>query len=576
LKSLKEKMLNAPNSPGVYLFKDRSGRVLYVGKAKNLRTRMRQYLSQDSWKPKVLLDKSSDIEFLIVSSEREALLLEDSMIYRHAPPFNVLLTSDLTYSYVILDMSKKFPVIRLTKRRSYKAAASHSRKSFVIGPFVNHGTAKGLYEIARAAFGIRSCRWDEKTPLKRACPLAEIGKCSAPCVGRISREEYMANVKRFQELVSGPIGRLEEFIKEQMLRASNNLQFEKAIVFRNLLREIGNLPSMPGNVGNVSGIYVLPRWFDERGIVVFYFVSDGVIYDTMVWTYRGTDKFEFFERVAADIYIKLPRSIFYTPDEYLYIHLKELGLDVEQLSHKDIEHEASQVAQLILMQQEAVERGYESIADVLGLDGLPLRVEGYDMAHFQGQLPVGGMIVFIGGRPAPREYRVFHLNPTRIADVDMVQETLSRRMRHREWGIPDLIVIDGSEPQLKAALDGIRSSFPEWNGLVVALDKGKERVHLPDGASIKIEEDDPVYRWLRWVMMEAHKHINTFHRKMRDRVGGVLLEVRGIGKKRMERLLDVFGGIYGIYNASLEELITKGGLPKSVAEALYRYLHGLD
>ncbi len=569
-------MLNAPQSPGVYLFKDRSGRVLYVGKAKNLRARMRQYLSGDTWKAQVLLDRAADVEFLIVSSEREALLLEDSMIYRHAPPFNVLLTSDLTYSYVILDMSKRFPVVKLTKRRSYKAAASYSKKSFVVGPFVNHGTAKGLYEIARTAFGIRSCKWDEKSYLKRACPLAEIGKCSAPCVGRISQAEYMANVKEFMRLVSGPLSCLEDFVRQQMLEASNSLQFEKAIVFRDLLKELGNLPSLPGNVGDVSGIYVLPKWFGGRGVVVFYFVSEGVIYDTMVWTYRGADESEFFERVAADIYIKLPQTVFYTPDKCLHMHLNKLGLAVRHLPHQDIEKEASQFAQLILTQQEPVEIGYERLADVLGLERSPLRVEGYDMAHFQGQLPVGGMVVFIGGRPAPREYRVFHLAPSRMADVDMVKETLTRRMRHREWGVPDLIIIDGSIPQLKAAQVGIQRSFPEWDGLVIALDKGKEEVHLPGGLSLKLEGDDPVYRWMRWVMMEAHKHINTFHRKMRDRVGGVLLEVRGIGKKRMERLLEEFGGIYGIYNASLEDLIAKGGLPRNVAEALYRHLHGLD
>ncbi len=253
--------------------------------------------------------------------------------------------------------------------------------------------------------------------------------------------------------------------------------------------------------------------------------------------------------------------------------LQVLGCHIANILPDRLSMEMATTAYSHLAYKSELEEGYLQLAEILDLPTVPSRIEGYDNAHFQGSYPMGGMITFIGGKPSPRHYRLFHLNPIRMADVDMMYEVITRRLSHPEWGYPSLMVIDGSKPQLDFVIKAHKDAGVEKTWRVISLDKDTGLIHFDDGRAIYLDETHPAKRFLRWVMAEAHRFINKSHREKRDSIVGIFDSVKGLGPKRMEKLINAFGGFYGIYNASLKELMEKGGLPEDVAKSLYEKLH---
>jgi len=568
-----EKILTAPHEPGVYLFKGSGEEVIYVGKAKDLRKRLDNYLKRRDFKASLIMDYARDLEFFTVPTEREALILEESLIYKYTPRFNVLMTSDITYSYLVINESFRFPTIKLEFRRSRKMTSERLGYR-VIGPFTSRAMARALYELAQKVFGIRNCKWNEKKLLSRVCNLGEIGKCSMPCVGRISEEEYRKNVEEFVKVATSSPSKVKEYLEKSMKEASQSMQFEKAIVFRDALKEFSQISVSQAVVEGFSGIGIIAAFKDGKGVAIVYFI-DSEVRDVLVWHYRGDSASEFYERVALDIYTRICKdgmqTIVFTPK--VKDVLEVLGCSVSNVRPERLAMEMATTAYSHLAYKSELEEGYLQLADILNLPTLPSRIEGYDNAHFQGSYPMGGMITFIGGKPSPRHYRLFHLSPKRMADVDMMYEVITRRLAHPEWGYPSLMVIDGSKPQLDFVMKAHEDVGIEKMWRVISLDKDTGLIHFDDGRAIYLDETHPAKRFLRWVMAEAHRFINKSHRERRDSIVGIFDSVKGLGPKRMEKLMNVFGSFYGIYNASLDELIEKGGLPEDVAKALYEKLH---
>jgi excinuclease ABC subunit C len=568
-----EKILTAPHEPGVYLFKGSGEEVIYVGKAKDLRKRLDNYLKRRDFKASLIMDYARDLEFFTVPTEREALILEESLIYKYTPRFNVLMTSDITYSYLVINESFRFPTIKLEFRRSRKMTSERLGYR-VIGPFTSRAMARALYELAQKVFGIRNCKWNEKKLLSRVCNLGEIGKCSMPCVGRVSEEEYRKNVEEFVKVATSSPSKVKEYLEKSMKEASQSMQFEKAIVFRDALKEFSQISVSQAVVEGFSGIGIIAAFKDGKGVAIVYFI-DGEVRDVLVWHYRGDSASEFYERVALDIYTRICKdgmqTIVFTPK--VKDVLEVLGCSVSNVRPERLAMEMATTAYSHLAYKSELEEGYLQLADILNLPTLPSRIEGYDNAHFQGSYPMGGMITFIGGKPSPRHYRLFHLSPKRMADVDMMYEVITRRLAHPEWGYPSLMVIDGSKPQLDFVMKAHEDVGIEKMWRVISLDKDTGLIHFDDGRAIYLDETHPAKRFLRWVMAEAHRFINKSHRERRDSIVGIFDSVKGLGPKRMEKLMNVFGSFYGIYNASLDELIEKGGLPEDVAKALYEKLH---
>jgi len=303
---------------------------------------------------------------------------------------------------------------------------------------------------------------------------------------------------------------------------------------------------------------------------------DSEVRDVLVWHYRGDNPMEFYERVALDVHSRVCDSdmdvIALTP--YVRDTLSILGCNISDMIPSALAREMATTALMHLEYESELEKGYMMLKDIFHLPWYPVRIEGYDNAHFQGSYPMGGMVTFIGGKPSPRHYRLFHLSPERMADVDMMYEVITRRLSHPEWGYPSLMVIDGSRPQLDFVLKAHRDVGIDKKWTVISLDKDSGMIHIDDGRSIYLDETHIAKRFLRWVMAEAHRFINKSHRERRDSIVGIFESVKGLGPKRMEKLMDVFGGFYGIYNASIDELIQKGKLPQEVAYALYEKLHG--
>ncbi len=570
---IEEKIRSAPHEPGVYIFKGLREEVIYVGKAKDLRKRLMTYLRGRDFKASLILSEAKYLEYYTVPTEREALILEESLIYKYSPRFNVVMTSDITYSYIVINMKQRFPSIKLEFRRSRKMTSARIGYK-VIGPFTSRALAKVLFEMGQRVFGLRSCKWNEKKPLKRVCNLGEIGKCSMPCVGAITEEEYRKNVEEFVSVATSSPFRIRQYLEEAMKEASDRLEFEKAIVFRDALREFSQIWISQAVVEGFSGIAIMVGFKEGKGVALVYFL-DREVKDILVWHYRGDSPLEFYERVALDVYSRLcdenMSAIVWNP--HVEDVLKTLGCSVSDLHPEGLGREMAMTAYSHLISHSELEEGYLMLQDILKLPMPPVRVEGYDNAHFQGSYPMGGMVTFIGGKPSPRHYRLFHLSPSRMADVDMMYEVITRRLAHPEWGYPSLMVIDGSKPQLEFVLRAHRDSGvnPTWR--IVSLDKDTGLIHMDTGESIYLKEHHSAKRFLRWVMAEAHRFINKSHRERRDSIVGVFDDVKGLGPKRKERLLEAFGSFYEIYNASIEELMERGGLPREVAEALYKKLH---
>ncbi len=571
---LEKKLQEAPHQPGVYVFKGPGEEVIYVGKAKDLKKRLETYLKRRDFKSSLIMEWATDIELFTVPTEREALILEESLIYKYSPRFNVLMTSDITYSYLVLNTRLRYPTIKLEFRRSRKMTSERLGYR-IIGPFTSRAMARALYELAQRVFGIRNCKWNEKKNLKRVCNLGEIGKCSMPCVGRINEEEYRKNVEKFIAIATESPSKVREFLETSMKEASSSLQFEKAIVFRDALKEFSQINISDVVMDGFRGIGVAAAFVKDKGIAVVYFI-DHEVRDVLIWHYRGSDPAEFYERVAVDVYSRICKDdqqvISFNP--LVKETLDILGCNVvSSLKYPKLAREMAVTALGHLQYENEIEKGYRMLKDILHLSDIPMRVEGYDNAHFQGSYPMGGMVTFIGGKPSPRHYRLFHLSPIRTADVDMMYEVITRRLKHPEWGYPSLMVIDGSKAQLNFVIKAHNDVGVNRSWRVIALDKDSGYIHFDNGESLYLPEEHPSKRFLRWVMAEAHRFINTNHRQRRDSIVGIFEGVKGLGPKRMKKLLEVFGGFYGIYHASLEELKEKGGLPHEVAKTLYRQLH---
>lgn len=572
--SLVEKIKNAPNQPGVYIFKGVGEEVIYVGKAKNLNKRLYSYITKRDFKASIIMNYAVDVEYFTVPTDREALILEDSLIYKYSPKFNVHMTSDVTYSYIVINDSLKFPTIKLEFRRS-RRMTSERLGYRVIGPFTSRAMAKTLYELAQKVFGIRDCKWNEKKKLSRPCNLGEIGKCSMPCVGRISQIEYISNVEQFLKVATSSPSEIKRYLYESMREASRLLQFEKAIVYRDALKEFSQISMSQITINGFSGIALIAAFKDGKGVAVIYFIKNEVR-DVLVWHYMGDNVEEFYDRVAADVYSRLYEDgmdvIVFTPP--IAKTLRLLGCRVSDIMPEDLAMEMATTVYSHLTYKSDLEDGYLMLKRILELDVIPMRIEGYDNAHFQGSYPMGGMVTFIGGSPSPRHYRIFHLNPFRNADVDMMYEMIVRRLKHPEWGYPSLMVIDGSKAQLNYVIKAHNDVGIDKQWRIVAIDKDTGMIHLDTGKSMYLEETNPAKRFLRWVMAEAHRFINKSHRENRDKIVGIFDSVKGLGEKRIKQLVDAFGGFYGIYNASIRELISRGGLPENVAKELYDRLHG--
>ena len=608
--TLNDKLALVPTSPGVYLFKNRRGKVIYIGKAKNLRNRVRSYFQKgraEGPKLYVLVSKIADLEWIITDSEREALILEANMVKEYKPRYNVTLKDDKSFPYIRVT-SEEFPRIFPT-RRIVKDGSRY------LGPYTDVHTMRDLLKAIRKIFPIRSCnyRLDDKTVAQRKIKLCldyYIHRCPGPCQGRISKEEYAQIVRQTVNFIEGKDARVVAELRQAMAQAAERQQFEKAARIRDQIQAIEVFRSRQKVVSpdEVDRDIVAIAVEEEIACGLVFKVRDGKIvgrYHFYLNRLIEQSEEEVLLAFVQQYYMKvdfIPSEIFVpfemTDRENLAAWLSErAGYRVRILVPKIGEKAklvrlAQRNAKLLLdelkllRQKEKQERAarlhpaVEALQRALALPRAPRRIEAFDISNISGTDTVASMVCFENGRPSKANYRRFKIRTvTGIDDFASMREVVSRRYRRlleEKASLPDLILIDGGKGQLSSALAALKQLGLE-NQPVVALAKRLDEVFVPGNPDPQnIPKDSPALRLLQKIRDESHRFAISYHRLLRGKrqVSSELDGIPGVGEKRRRALLERFGSVRELRKASVEEIAAVPGIPAKVAGKIYEYLHG--
>jgi excinuclease ABC subunit C len=608
--NLEEKLQLVPTRPGVYLMKDATGRVIYVGKAAVLRNRVRQYF-QDSGhleSPRIrhLMSKIADFEVIACENEVEALILETNLIKEHRPPYNVRMADDKAFPYVKLT-HEAYPKILMTRKVVRD-------KGQYFGPYPYHEPKLVTRTIRtiRKLFKLRSCNIEITRDLPRPCLDYYIGLCTAPCVAwGATAEQYAGQVRQAAMFLDGKQDSLLDELRTEMTQAAEAQQFERAAQLRDQIQAMDAITAhqRTASVGLEDRDVAAVAQAGELACVQMFYIRAGRLQGQehfMLEGTRGVGRAEVLGEFVKQYYQEAP----HVPRELLLQEpLDDAVLIGQWLSQKrggavevavpqrgerqHLVEMAAENAALYLSQERARVSGLEGagiteLQEILGLDHAPFRIEAYDISNFQAGEIVGSLVVFERGRPLKRDYRRFKIKATEGPnDYASLQEMLQRRfalarqeqeqLDHDDatpvkWSIlPDLIVIDGGKGQLSAA----REVLFEYNVTVpaIGLAKKQELIVTPDSVDpIALPQDSHALRLLQRVRDEAHRFANAYHQKLRERrvVYSVLEDIKGIGDKRKRDLIRHFGSVRHVREATVEQIAEVVG-PK-MAQKLVDYL----
>ncbi len=595
-KSTGAKLRALPAKPGIYLFKDKDGNVIYVGKATNLKSRVRSYFgatSNLSSKIQRLVSKIQDFEFVVTNSEQEALILECNMIKKYTPRYNVRLKDNKTFPYLKIDINEDWPGVYIT-RRVQKDGARY------FGPFASAGSVRKTLRLIKKIFPFRSCskRIDGKD--KRPCLDYYIRRCLGPCIGAVEKQEYHDVINQVILFLQGKQELILRELNTKMKAAAQQLQFEKAALLRDQIKAIEEViegqriaialqgeKDIIGLAQNEKQAYVeLFSIRNNKLIGQDHFIMEGIQGESL-----GQIMTSFVKQYYASASYIPPLILLQHPVDEPEVLSEWLGqqrrsrveLQVPQRGAKkklvDTAAENAtrglQFAQAKEMKVEVISSGLRELKNRLRLPKMPRRIECYDISNIQGALAVGSMVVLEKGWPKPAHYRRFRIKTVAGADdYAMIQETLRRRFKRGLTGegtwaiIPDLVLIDGGKGQLNAALE-LRRELGLDSIPMASLAKENEEVFIPgDPKPVYIAKDSPALHILQRARDEAHRFAISYHRKLRRKEGivSVLDDIPGIGPKRKKALLKKFGSIEAIKEASLEELRRTGGITLALAQ----------
>jgi len=599
-----------PQAPGVYLFKDSTGEVIYVGKAANLRNRVRSYFGSRaglSVKTLRMVSMIDDIEFIITGSEQEALLLEADLVKRYRPLYNARLKDDKSFPFLKVDVQNQWPTVTVTRR----PVADGSR---YFGPFASAWSVRRTLQLLRKVFTFRACSGPLPDRGTRPCLNKDIGLCPGPCVGGISNADYRETIEKVLLFLEGRYQEVRDSLVAQMNAAAAALDFEKAARLRDQVRAVELVTNR--NIGVVAlrgdqDIVAVAQ--DARGgLVEVFSVRGGRALGRQDYPIEGAGDTSPGEVLRSFIvqYYRSASSIppvvllqYPVPDARLISHWlsKASGHRVRLIVPRTgvrkqlVANVADSVSRQFAAARVVVGRGAEhgrlglsQLKDVLNLPVLPRRIEAYDISNMQGASAVGSMVVFEDGVPKPSEYRRFKIRTVSGQDdYAMMREVLRRRFvrlgrgapagsRGRaNWSVvPSLVVVDGGRGQLNAAISA-REESTLHKVPIVSLAKKEELVFVEGKPSpVQLPDDSPVLHLLQAVRDEAHRFAVSYHRNVRDSsaLSSVLDEVAGIGPRRRRALLVAFASLAELRAASINELRQRAGVPETVARALKRHL----
>ena len=603
--NLEGKLRTLPRGSGVYLFRDGSGDVLYVGKAKSLRSRVRSYFQRGDTRfgSAQLAERIADVEVIVTQTEAEALHLEQNLVKRHRPPFNIRLRDDKSFPYIAVTLTDEYPRVMFTRER-------HRRGTVYFGPYANAKKVRETLDVLNRVFRFRPC--EGPRPGRHSgipCLDFHIDRCFAPCIGAISKEGYDDVIDGVIGFLSGDTRTIQAELTERMREAAAEERFEEAARYRNRLFSIRHLADRQAadrrDVGSVD-VIGLAIGGDQAAVQVFP-LRDGKMIDRYGFHLEnvvGEDAQSILEAFVLEYYGAAPSA----PPEVLVSAEIDTTALAEFLSDRRgsrvvvrtplrgekrrLVELAAENARLALASDSAIREAtrsrriaaLEELREVLDLESLPVRIECFDVSNIQGESIVASMTVFVDGRSKNAHYRTFSIRSLDGQDdVGAMREAVSRRFARLKTGdldesfsrMPNLVVVDGGKGQLAAALAAMEElDLPRV--AVIALAKREEEVFVPGfPVPIVLDRSSPALQLLQRIRDEAHRVALRYHRRKRGaRSMETIFEgLPGVGPVRRRAIIRHFGSVERFLDASQEELEGVPGLPQKTARTLYAQLH---
>ncbi|MFZ2680439.1 excinuclease ABC subunit UvrC [Clostridium sp.] len=610
---------NLPSKPGVYLMKNSLGEVIYVGKAKILKNRVKSYFQNSknhSEKVRVMVKHIAEFEYIVTDSEMEALILECNLIKKYSPRYNILLKDDKFYPFIKITVNDDFPRVFVT--RNYSKDGS---KYF--GPYTNGTAVYETINLINKIFPLRTCKLliKEGGEPVRPCLNYHIKKCFGPCGGYINKEEYGKMIKDVIDILSGKDTTVLKVLQSEMEEASMNLEFEKAADLRDKILAIEAIVEKQKIFKTMEGDEdFINIYRDEKdSCVQVFFSRDGKILGREHFIFENTAEDsieEILEEFITSFYggtAKVPRTI-YVPalsnvelvEEYLtikrgakvWIKVPQKGQKREMLEmvKNNAQITLEKFKDKYLRDKEINKIALEELQELLDLEIWPSRIEAYDISNIQGVDSVGSMIVFEEGRSKNSDYRRFRIKTVKGAnDYDSMREILTRRFSHgleevkaiqesklqfsagKFSNFPDLIMMDGGKGQINIALEVLRDlniNIPVCG--LVKDDKHTTRGIIYNNEELIINRSSNLMQLIRRIQDEVHRFAITYHRSLRDKrtLHSVLDDIPNVGEKRRRALLMKFGSVDNIKNATLEQLLETPSINNKAAESIYQYFNG--
>ena len=603
---IESKLKLLPDKPGVYKMFNARGELIYVGKAINLKNRVRQYFqSSKNHPPKVasMVSNIDDFDFVIVGNETEALNLESNLIKQNKPYYNILLKDDKHFPYIRIDYKQDFPRVEIV--RKYKKDGA---KYF--GPYLSGFALRESITAVREHFPIRQCKKDIRKAIargERPCLMYHIGKCCAPCTGKVTPEEYRLLLDQVTALFQGNCKTYIDDMTAKMMAESEKLNFEKAAQYRDRIRAMQSISEKQiasSASDNSYDVFALAR--NELETVVYgLFVRAGNVISAESFSINAGDEpfSEIISQFLLQFYVgmaNLPKEIIIMDEaedvenielllqkqsgHAVKIHVPRRGekLKQGQLAKMHAEETIGRHRELTHREWERSEGALTELMQIVGMDVFPHRIECFDNSHIQGRDTVGSMVVFIDGKPDKTLYRRFRTKQNTDGDDYLaMREHLTRRFRRTIDGdekfaeLPDLLIVDGGRGQLNVALEVLNDFGLAYISCIGLAEKNEEIVLPNEKESVILARSSPVLQLLQRVRDEAHRFAITYHRNLRARnsLYSVLDNIKGIGDRRKRALYEKFLTIDAIKAADMDELKSADGMNAAAAKSVYDYFH---
>ena len=599
---LKEKLLSLPTTSGVYLMKDNNNNIIYVGKAKNLKRRVNSYFINNKKNEKThnLVSNINDFDYILTNSELDALMLENNLIKKYQPYYNILLKDGKAFPYIKINKKEDFPRLEITRKIRKDGAKYY-------GPYFAGVDVHKLVELINSAFMIRKCNksFTENSNIMRPCLNYSLGLCSAPCAKYINKTDYNDIIAKVEKFLQGDVEDVRQILNKKMENASENLNFERALELREQIKYLDRL--------KIRFTTQLPKMYDAdfygyygdgiNSVISVLIVRDGKVLGCENYNIIAIDEKETILTSFISQYYSLNRTLpkeivvdceLQDKDSLLEFLKDKKKASVELVvSQKGVKHQlmitsinnAKEYLEKSLTKQDNKEKrtikACERLQKVLNLPSIPYRMECYDISHISGTNKVASMVVFINGEPAKQHYRKFIIKTVEgNNDFASLMETLQRRLlelkKSKDISFsskPNLIVIDGGKGQLSSVMEIVENMGVDDINFI-SLAKREEEVFVPYNTEpVILKKSDVALQLLQRIRDEAHRFAITFHRSKRGKSMTIseLNDIKGLGKVKTKLLLERFGSVEGIKQASISELNLVRGIDMALAERIKKH-----